>query len=658
MGRTDHRETLAVKRRPSSPPPICSAAICSAANLQRRFLQRRLSPLVSASSLRPTWCIVSGICIAFAGICIVFAAGPSLPSLVHLLPPVHFQPPSVPSLVGVDLLSSSGPPPHPGKHSIVTALTKPAYVFDGSNYGPWRGAFLEFLNAHSLRHHLTDPPPEESDPEYPEWSRLESAVCSWLILSVVTHIMEPLSMTRPAQALWLKLETMYANKSNVSRTNRLYEELFACRQGTRSLQSYYGAFEAIFTNLDVYQPLILDLDVLTRYRDELRAGAFLSGLRPELADMIFEDRYLVDPEYCPQRRFSQPHFECRTSHPSEKCWKEFGKPSWALVATGGKASPTSSSAGGSSSTTSSAAGTVSLALSPSELAYIQASRASSPYPTPAPSASLASLASSLASYAGGRGSFPGASSHMTGSPSILTSYRPETSLPDVRIADGRSCLVLGSGRSHATSSLCRMSCISLTSLRTCCPSVRSLRHSTVVYSSFLITASSRISVRARGLDWAVRMDAASTNWWLTLPLRDFKPFLHFLLLLVLLMTPFCGTAGWGIPVLESSKKPYHGYTYLIFIAPSPTGGRYYIVFVDDYTRASWTYILKSRKEVLSRVQHFLIEIITQYDTKVKVLRTDNALEFTQKAIEELCLTHGIVHQTTCPYTSQQNGVAE
>ena len=92
--------------------------------------------------------------------------------------------------------------------------------------------------------------------------------------------------------------------------------------------------------------------------------------------------------------------------------------------------------------------------------------------------------------------------------------------------------------------------------------------------------------------------------------------------------------------------------------PSPTGGKYYMVFVDDYTRASWTYILTSRKEVLSRVQHFLFEIITQYETIVKVLRTDNALEFTQKAIEELCLAHGIVHQTTCPYTSQQNGVAE
>ena len=66
----------------------------------------------------------------------------------------------------------------------------------------------------------------------------------------------------------------------------------------------------------------------------------------------------------------------KTSHPSEKCWKEFGKPAGAMAASRGKTSSTLSTADGSSSTTPSASGTVNLALSPSELAYIQASRAS------------------------------------------------------------------------------------------------------------------------------------------------------------------------------------------------------------------------------------------------------------------------------------------
>ena len=353
-----------------------------------------------------------------------------------------------------------------GKHSIVSALAKPAYVFDGSNYGPWRGAFVEFLKAHGLRHHLTDPSPKESDPEYLEWSRLESAVCSWLISSVATQIMEPLSMTRPACALWLKLETMYDNKSNVSRTVRLYEELFACRQGTRTLQSYYGSIDAIFTNLELYQPLVLDLDILIRYRDELRAGAFLSGLRPELADMIRGQvlggsRVLPTEEiFAAALRVQDSLPTSQTSQPVETSalialrrgspgvWEEhirLGRPGLPIhpASTAGSRLTRQRSAGRSSGSLLGPwlpleAGhprlrprrrdhprlllprlreTVSLALSPSELAYIQASWASSLCPTAAPSASLAALTSSLVSYAGGRGSSPGTPSistpHMT-----------------------------------------------------------------------------------------------------------------------------------------------------------------------------------------------------------------------------------------------------
>ena len=652
-------------------------------------------------------------------------------------------------------------PRQSGKHSIVSALAKPAYTFDGSNYGPWRCAFLEFLNAHGLRHHLTDSSPKESDPQYSEWSRLESAVCSWLISSVATQIMEPLSMTRPARALWLKLETMYANKSNVSRTVRLYEELFACRQGTRTLQTYYGAVDAIFTNLELYQPLVLDLDTLRRYRDELRAGAFLSGLRPELADMIRGQvlggsRVLPTEEIfaaalrvqdsLPASQSAQPtetsallasggaprasgksassgrtrnsYPSCKycgkTTHPSEKCWKEFGKPAWAMAAAGGKTSATMSPADGSSSTTPSAAGTVSLTLSPSELAYIQASRASSLCPPTAPSASLAALTSSLVSYAGGRGSSPGtpsistphttswiidsgASSHMTGLSTILTSYRPETSIPDVRIADGRSCPVLGSGQSSATSSLPLLNVLYIpgfpANLLSISAITKALHCGVFFYPHHCVfqdlDTGRRIGLGrengrgiyelvadspSTGLQALFALSASSSSlhdsflWHCRLGHPSFVKFKETLPWLTL--SEFhCESCELGKHHRSSypsrTGPPTHRPFDLVHCdvwgpAPhsSPTGGKYYMVFVDDYTRASWTYILKSRKEVLSRVQHFLLEIITQYATLVKVLRTDNALEFTQKAIEDLCLAHGIVHQTTCPYTSQQNGVAE
>lgn len=55
---------------------------------------------------------------------------------------------------------------------------------------------------------------------------------------------------------------------------------------------------------------------------------------------------------------------------------------------------------------------------------------------------------------------------------------------------------------------------------------------------------------------------------------------------------------------------------------------------------------------------FYNEILGQFDTRIKILRSDNALEYTQAFINNFCTSHGIIHQTTCPYTSQQNGIAE
>ena len=79
-------------------------------------------------------------------------------------------------------------------------------------------------------------------------------------------------------------------------------------------------------------------------------------------------------------------------------------------------------------------------------------------------------ASRLASYARGDASTPGtsafiashdiswvidsgASAHMTGTPSTLTSYHPDSSIPNVHIADGRPCTVRGYGTSRATATL-------------------------------------------------------------------------------------------------------------------------------------------------------------------------------------------------------------
>jgi transposase InsO family protein len=96
--------------------------------------------------------------------------------------------------------------------------------------------------------------------------------------------------------------------------------------------------------------------------------------------------------------------------------------------------------------------------------------------------------------------------------------------------------------------------------------------------------------------------------------------------------------------------------------PSPItslgGSRYFVVFVDDYSRYSWVFLMRSRDELLNIYRNFANMVKTQFSKTIKVFRSDNARELTQHAFEHILYSHGTVHQFSCPGTSQQNGRAE
>ena len=51
-------------------------------------------------------------------------------------------------------------------------------------------------------------------------------------------------------------------------------------------------------------------------------------------------------------------------------------------------------------------------------------------------------------------------------------------------------------------------------------------------------------------------------------------------------------------------------------------------------------------------------IKNQFQTAIKVLRTDNGIEYFKSILGEYLATIGIIHQSSCTNTPQQNGVAE
>ena len=92
--------------------------------------------------------------------------------------------------------------------------------------------------------------------------------------------------------------------------------------------------------------------------------------------------------------------------------------------------------------------------------------------------------------------------------------------------------------------------------------------------------------------------------------------------------------------------------------PSLKGSKYYIAFIDDFTRFCWIYFLTYKYEVADVFLRYKAMVENQREYRIKVIRSDNGTEYTSEKFNKFCEDAGIDHQLTAPYTPQQNGVVE
>ncbi|RVW21067.1 Retrovirus-related Pol polyprotein from transposon TNT 1-94 [Vitis vinifera] len=91
---------------------------------------------------------------------------------------------------------------------------------------------------------------------------------------------------------------------------------------------------------------------------------------------------------------------------------------------------------------------------------------------------------------------------------------------------------------------------------------------------------------------------------------------------------------------------------------STLGFQYFDTFIDDYSRCTRLFLMKNRAELFSIFQKFYAEIQTQFNVSIQVLRSDNAREYFSTPFTSFMFQYGILHQSSCAHTPQQNGVAE
>jgi hypothetical protein len=86
------------------------------------------------------------------------------------------------------------------------------------------------------------------------------------------------------------------------------------------------------------------------------------------------------------------------------------------------------------------------------------------------------------------------------------------------------------------------------------------------------------------------------------------------------------------------------------------GCEYYVTFIDDHSRKTWIYFLKTKSEVFKRFQEFRALVENHTGKKIKVLRSDNGGEYTSTEFAYFCTQQGIRRQLIVPYNPSRTGL--
>ena len=91
---------------------------------------------------------------------------------------------------------------------------------------------------------------------------------------------------------------------------------------------------------------------------------------------------------------------------------------------------------------------------------------------------------------------------------------------------------------------------------------------------------------------------------------------------------------------------------------TPSGNRYFLLLVDDFSRFMWVSLLPSKDAATTAIKRIQAAAERKTGKKMVTLRTDRGGEFAAMDFVDYCAQLGVRRQLTAPYTPQQNGVVE
>ena len=85
---------------------------------------------------------------------------------------------------------------------------------------------------------------------------------------------------------------------------------------------------------------------------------------------------------------------------------------------------------------------------------------------------------------------------------------------------------------------------------------------------------------------------------------------------------------------------------------------WFVSLIDDCTRVTWIFLLKQKYDVSFVIPNFHSMVQNQFGVQIKSFRTDNSRDYFNQILSPYFQLQGILHNSSCVNTPQQNRVAE
>ena len=85
---------------------------------------------------------------------------------------------------------------------------------------------------------------------------------------------------------------------------------------------------------------------------------------------------------------------------------------------------------------------------------------------------------------------------------------------------------------------------------------------------------------------------------------------------------------------------------------------WFVSFIDDCTKVSWIFQLKNKSDVSLVLPNFHTMVQNQFGVKIKRFRPKNARDYLNQVLTPYFQKEGIIHESSCVNTPQQNRVAK